>query len=244
MSKVLGHTTAVSAPNAYYLTLKTWNKSEFRITMLKNIIFDVDGTLLDSKRDIAGAQLWVLQQLGVQNYTEEDLYPHIGKTLQETFTLLLPDRLHPRIPEAAIMYRDYYRPRSLDTTKLFPGVKETIEILHIKKINLATATIKSSETTKKILTHFDIAEYFSQLQGTDGMPHKPNPAILNKILREQQWAANETLMVGDTERDILTGKNAGVATCGVTYGTCTREQMTAAQPEWIVDTFPQILTLL
>ncbi len=86
--------------------------------MIKNIIFDVDGTLLDSKRDIAGAQLWVLQQLGIENYTEEDLYPHIGKTLQETFTLLLPDRLHPKIPEAAIMYRDYYpsaRPREHQT---------------------------------------------------------------------------------------------------------------------------------
>ena len=89
-------------------------------SMIRNIIFDVDGTLLDSKRDIAGAQLWVLQQLGVENYTEEDLYPHIGKTLQETFTLLLPDRLHPKIPEAAIMYRDYYRPRALENTKLFP----------------------------------------------------------------------------------------------------------------------------
>jgi len=212
--------------------------------MLKNIIFDVDGTLLDSKRDIAGAQLWVLQQLGVENFTEEDLYPHIGKTLQETFTLLLPDRLHPKIPEAAIMYRDYYRPRALENTKLFPGVKETIEILRIEGINLATATIKSSETTKRILTHFGIAENFSQLQGTDGMPHKPNPAILNKILKEQCWLYSETLMVGDTDRDVLTGKNAGVATCGVTYGTCSRDQLLAVRPDWIIDSFPQILTLL
>jgi HAD superfamily hydrolase (TIGR01549 family) len=212
--------------------------------MIKNIIFDVDGTLLDSKRDIAGAQLWVLQQLGVENYTEEDLYPHIGKTLQETFTLLLPDRLHPKIPEAAIMYRDYYRPRALENTKLFPGVKETIEILRLKKINLATATIKSSETTKRILTYFGIAEYFSQLQGTDGMPHKPNPSILNKIMKEQSWANEETIMVGDTERDILTGKNAGIGACGVTYGTCSREQISIARPQWIIDSFPQILTLL
>ena len=212
--------------------------------MIKNIVFDVDGTLLDSKRDIAGAQLWVLQQLGVENFTEEDLYPHIGKTLQETFTLLLPDRLHPKIPEAAIMYRDYYRPRALENTKLFPGVKETIEILRIEGINLATATIKSSETTKRILTHFGIAENFSQLQGTDGMPHKPNPAILNKILKEQCWLYSETLMVGDTDRDVLTGKNAGVATCGVTYGTCSRDQLLAVRPDWIIDSFPQILTLL
>ena len=212
--------------------------------MIKNIIFDVDGTLLDSKRDIAGAQLWVLQQLGVENYTEEDLYPHIGKTLQETFTLLLPDRIHPRIPEAAVMYRDYYRPRALENTKLFPGVKETIEILHIKKVSLATATIKSSETTKRILAHFGIAEYFTQLQGTDGMPHKPNPAIVKKILKEQRWTEDETMMVGDTDRDIVTGRNAGIAACGVTYGTCTEEQLRAAEPQWIIDSFPQILTLL
>ena len=76
------------------------------------------------------------------------------------------------------------------------------------------------------------------------MPHKPNPAILNKILKEQHWLDGETLMVGDTDRDILTGKNAGVATCGVTYGTCSRDQLLAAKPQWILDSFPQILTLL
>ena len=212
--------------------------------MIKNIVLDVDGTLIDSRRDIAGAQLWVLQQLGVQNYTEEDLYPHIGKTLQETFTLLLPDRLHARIPEAAIMYRDYYRPRALATTKLFPGVKETIEILRLKKINLATATIKSSETTKRVLMFFGIAEYFCQLQGTDGLPHKPNPFILNKVMREQGWNKDETLMAGDTDRDIEMGKNAGVATCGVTYGTFSREQMEAVHPAWVIDAFPQLLTIV
>ena len=212
--------------------------------MFKNIIFDIDGTLLDSKRDIAGAQLWVLQQLGVDNFTREDLYPHIGKTLKETFTLLLPNRLHARIPEAAIMYRDYYRPRALETTTLFPGVKETIEILHIKNIRLATATIKSSETTKRVLEYFGVAEYFSQLQGTDGMPPKPDPAILNKILRDQFWAREETLMVGDTDRDIMLGANAGIPTCGVTYGTFSREQMIHLAPYRIIDSFPQLLTLL
>jgi len=212
--------------------------------MFRNIVFDVDGTLLDSKRDIAGAQLWVLQQLGVENYTEEDLYPHIGKTLQETFTLLLPDRLHQKIPEAAVMYRDYYRPRALETTTLFSGVKETIEILHIKKINLATATIKSTETTKRILEYFGIAEYFAQVQGTDGMPHKPHPHILNKVIKDQNWEKEETLMVGDTDRDVLVGKNAGVLTCGVTYGAFSREQMHALHPHWTIDNFPQLLTVL
>ena len=212
--------------------------------MIRNIVFDVDGTLLDSRRDIANAQLWVLRQLGVERFTEEDIYPHIGKSLQETFTFLLPERLHPRIPEAAVMYRDYYRPRALATTTLFPGVKETIEILRLRDLRLATATIKSSETTKRVLSHFGIADSFAQLQGTDGMPHKPNPAILNKIMRDQGWKQDETIMVGDTDRDIEMGGDAGVRTCGVTYGTFSRSQMEAAHPTWIIDSFPQILSVL
>ncbi len=212
---------------------------------IKNIIFDVDGTLIDSKRDIAGAQLWVLRQLGVDEYSTEDLYPHIGKTLQETFSLLLPRELHPRIPEAAVMYRDYYRPRALNTTTLFPGVKETIEILHHKKITLATATTKSSETTKKVLHHFGIAHYFSQIQGTDEtMPYKPDPFIINRIAADQRWEKSETLMVGDTDKDILCGKNAGVTTCGVTYGTFSEDQMHALHPDWIIAGFPQLLTFV
>ena len=212
--------------------------------MIRNIVFDVDGTLLDSRRDIAGAQLWVLRQLGVEEFTEQDIYPHIGKPLQETFTLLLPDRLHARIPEAAVMYRDYYRPRALATTTLFPGVKETIEVLLLRHLRLATATIKSTETTKRVLGHFGIADFFAQLQGTDGMPHKPNPAILKKIMRDQGWKEEETIMVGDTDRDVEMGELAGVRTCGVTYGTFTRAQMDAARPTWIIDSFPQLLTLL
>ncbi|MDE3056884.1 MAG: HAD-IA family hydrolase [Bacteroidota bacterium] len=212
---------------------------------IKNIIFDVDGTLLDSKRDIAGAQLWVLRQLGVDRYSAEDLYPHIGKTLQETFSLLLPRGLHRHIPEAAVMYRDYYRPRALDHTTLFPGVKETVEILHHKRINLATATTKSSETTTKVLQHFGIAQYFSQIQGTDdGIPHKPDPYIIRKVLKEQKWKKEETLMTGDTDRDIFCGKNAGVAVCGVTFGTFNEDQMHALHPDFIIQSFPQLLTLV
>jgi phosphoglycolate phosphatase len=209
-----------------------------------NIIFDVDGTLIDSKRDIAGAQLWVLKQLGINSLSEEDLYPHIGKPLAETFSLLLPDYLHSRIPEAAVMYRDYYRPRALNTTTLFPGVRETIEILAIRKIKLATATTKSSETTARVLNHFSIAEYFVQMQGTDNGIFKPDPYVLNKVIHDQQWEISETMMVGDTDRDILAGKNAGLRTCGVTYGSFTKSRMNEIQPDWVIDSFPQLLSIV
>lgn len=211
---------------------------------LKNIIFDVDGTLLDSKRDIAGAQHWVLQQLGVHDYAPEDLYQYIGKPLAETFTMLLPTHLHDRIPEAAEMYVSYYRPRALNTTTLFPEVAETLAALHQRGFRLAVATTKSTMTTERVIRHFGIGGYFSHLQGTDNTPFKPDPFILNKILGEQSWERTETLMVGDTDKDIETGKNAGTKTCGVTYGSFTKEQMQTLHPDWIIDIFSKLLTIL
>ena len=211
---------------------------------IRNIIFDVDGTLLDSKRDIAAAQHWVLEQLGVHAYSPEDIYPHIGKPLAEIFTALLPTQLHDRIPEAAEMSVSYYRPRALQTTTLFPGVKETIEILHLKGINLATATTKSTETTRRLLAHFGIARFFRQLQGSDRSPFKPDPFIINKIVTEQGWRKSETLMVGDAESDMNAGKNAGALTCGVTYGTLSRAHMEKLRPDFVIDSFPQLLSLL
>ena len=81
------------------------NKTFFNI---RNIIFDLDGTIVDSKKDIAAAQLKVLQDYGINNYSEEDLYPHIGKSLHETFTTLLPPKLHNGIDEASKKYTDIH----------------------------------------------------------------------------------------------------------------------------------------
>src|SRR5512134_1551445 len=94
-----------------------------------NIIFDFDGTITDSRWDIASAQKWVLGQFGIETVSEKDLFPHIGKTLEETFSLLLPASLHSRISEATRLYAEYYPPRSLRTTTLFPGVRETLTTL-------------------------------------------------------------------------------------------------------------------
>jgi HAD superfamily hydrolase (TIGR01549 family) len=209
--------------------------------MLTKIIFDLDVTLVDSKRDIAGAQLWVLHQLGVDSYKLEDLYPLIGKPLTETFTKLLPPGLHHRIDEAAEMYKAYYPPRALETTTLFPNVRETLDVLRTKGIRLATATTKLTPGTRRVLTHFGIDSYFDQIQGSDNIPFKPDPFIINKILEEQSWERMETLMVGDTDNDIHAGKRAGIATCGVTYGSLSKEQMRLLEPNFLIDSIPELL---
>jgi phosphoglycolate phosphatase len=209
--------------------------------LVKNIIFDLDGTLVDSKRDIAAAQHWVLGQLGVHSYTPEELYPLIGKPLTETFAVLLPADLHERIPEAAELYKAYYPPRAFDTSTLFPGVGETIETLRTRGIRLATATTKLSAGTRRVLTHFGIAEYFAQIQGSDDIPFKPDPFIITKILKDQSWEKSETLMVGDTDNDIIAGKRANIPTCGVTYGSLTKAQIAQLNPDIVIHSLPELL---
>jgi phosphoglycolate phosphatase-like HAD superfamily hydrolase len=210
---------------------------------IRNILFDVDGTLLDSKRDIAAAQIWAFHQLGVDSIKPEDIFPLIGKPLTETFSTLLPKHLHERIPEAGLIYRDYYRAHAFDTTTLFPGVQETVASLHKAGVNLATATIKSTETTAKVLAHFGIAKYFAHIQGTDNTPAKPDPHIIYTILEKQDWKKDETMMVGDTDKDVFVGRNAGVRTCGVTYGSFTRNQMLALKPDWVIDRISELLEI-
>ncbi len=219
-------------------------KTEPSIEQIRHVIFDVDGTLLDSRRDIAASQLWTFRQLGITRHRPEDIFPLIGKPLAETFASLLPPELHPRIPEAALMYRDYYRAHAFDTTELFPHVRETVNALHDKGITLATATIKSTQTTSKVLAHYGIAQYFAHIQGTDDGIFKPDPAIINGILSTQHWRRRGTLMVGDTDKDIEVGRNAGVHTCGVTYGSFSSGQMARLKPDWIINDIAELLNIV
>jgi phosphoglycolate phosphatase len=206
-----------------------------------NIVFDMDGTLSDSRRDIAGAQLRVLRRLGVTHVQEEELYPFIGRRLEETFRRLLPAELHGAIPEAAAMYLEEYLPRALETTTLFPGVMETLTELRRRGTRLAIASTKRSLTLRRVTDHFGITGFFAQVQGTDLLPHKPDPAIIIAVLTSQGWTAAETLMVGDTDLDILAGKAAGTATCGVTYGAMAAEPLRLCSPDHLITDVSQVL---
>lgn len=217
-------------------SLRTWDHMRYR-----SIIFDFDGTLIDSRNDIAGAQLWVLNQLGVTRYRPEDIFPYIGKSLQVTFTHLLPPALHARIDEAVGMYREYYLPRALLTTKPFPGVRETLDALLARGARMAVASTKKQAQLLRVAEHFRLDSCFVQLQGSDNIPYKPDPFIVNKIIADQQWNPAETLMVGDTDSDVLAGQRAGIATCAVTYGSLTEAQLQAYSPDYIIKKMPELL---
>jgi HAD superfamily hydrolase (TIGR01549 family) len=211
----------------------------------RNIILDVDGTLIDSKNDIINAQLFMLQHYGFHTVEPKDILPFYGKPIHELMKLYFsPDQYH-LLSESVEVYRNRYREHWFDTTVVFDGVIKTLELFFSKQIFLATATTKSTSSTKLILDHFDIGKYFVQIQGTDtDMPYKPDPFIVQKIIVEQGWNSKETLLVGDTDTDICAGKNAGITTCGVTYGSLDRKGMMLCNPDFIIDHFTELSPLV
>jgi phosphoglycolate phosphatase len=209
-----------------------------------NIIVDFDGTISDSRKDIARAQLWVLERLGAQGFREEDLYPFIGLPIGETFRHLLPPVLHDRIDEASDLYAEYYPSRSLLTTTLFPGVRGTLERFRSLGKRIAVASTKRGAGIRRATDHFGITPLFARLQGSDGLPFKPDPAIIRVILEAEGWDPGGTIMVGDTSMDVMAGKNAGIATVGVTYGAMSGDQIQAAGPDFIISEFPALVPLV
>lgn len=211
---------------------------------IKNIIFDLDGTLVDSKKDIAQAQLKVLQDFGINNFSEEDFYPHIGKSLHETFENFLPVNLHCELETASQKYAEYYIPNSLNTTKLFPDILELLSILKKNNFNMAIASTKKGSGILRAVNFFDISNFFDLLQGSDNIPFKPNPTIINLILDKLNWNRNETLIVGDTDKDICVGKNAEISTCGVTWGTMNFEEIKKFNPEIIINSPIELISYI
>jgi phosphoglycolate phosphatase len=200
-----------------------------------NIIFDFDGTLSDSRKDIAGAQVWALRQLGFDGYREEDIYPLIGKPLQVTFERLLPHEHHARIPDAIALYAEYYPPRSLETTTLFPGVHDTLQMLKARGHRMAVASTKRGPGILRVTEHFGITNLFDRLQGSENINYKPAPDVIHAVLENEHWSPEETIMVGDTDADILAGQAAGLATCAVTYGALAAGELAALDPDYIIN---------
>ena len=130
------------------------------------------------------------------------------------------------------------------TTVLFPGVRETLEALVARGCRFAVASTKRGAGIRRATDHFGITGLFVQLQGSDDLPFKPDPAIVLRILEAQGWSPAETLMVGDTPHDVLAGRNAGVATCGVTYGSLTEEEMLALRPDYCIRSFPDLIDVV
>jgi phosphoglycolate phosphatase len=202
-------------------------------------LFDIDGTLLDSARDICGAVQQVLDTTICPPVSFEFLKSYIGLHLINLFEDLFPDYTAEQIDQLIQQYRAFYPARGHKLTSIYPGAAEALASLGGRK---ATATTKGTPTTRAILDQFGLLPYFDHVQGTDGFPCKPAPDVILTALAGLDAKPEECLMVGDSPADMEAGKRAGVKTCAVRYGYGTPEKLAEWQPDYWVDDLRELLT--
>lgn len=212
------------------------------------MLFDLDGTLIDSASDLASSINLMLADVGRPALSKATVGSFVGDGVRvlvyRSLTATHPNRqppdesLHER--GIALMHR-HYADQMFKTTRLYPGVAETLATLDKKR--KAVVTSKEVRFTKLILERFDISRYFDAIVGGDTTPaRKPDPGPVLEAMRQLGGSARQTVMVGDSENDINAGKRAGTYTCAVSYGFRTADELRETDPDALIEQFDQLKT--
>lgn len=206
----------------------------------KLIIFDVDGTIWDSEKDVFLAFNHTLKTNMNKEITKEEFQTLAGLSLGDMFKHVLPEDKKELFSEYEKKYRKYYIDEShyVDETTLFANVKETLENLKKQGFYMAVASSKPKRILDKMVEYFHLDE-FQLVVGTgeSHLKHKPDPESLNYIMHQFHVSKEEAVMVGDTKADMMAGKNAGMDTIAVTYGYENIEILKKTMPTFIIDDF-------
>lgn len=212
----------------------------------KVIIFDFDGTLCDTRSNIIIAFRATMEHLGLEMRDEETCGATIGLTLRDGFKSMYPDFDDAKIDHCVETYRQIFAERRKELMPdLFPGVKETLEALRKRGYRMTIATSRLTDSLMLFMRHHGIGHYFEYAVGSDSVTHhKPHPEPALKTLAALNIAPSEAIMVGDMPVDIAMAHNAGIRAIGVDYGNATREELEAAEADWIVDSITKILSII
>jgi phosphoglycolate phosphatase len=196
------------------------------VDRLRLLVFDLDGTLIDSARDLANSVNAALEHMGRPPLTEEMIASFVGNGAAMLVRQALaaennipPDEVHDEeIATAYSYFLEHYRAHNLDFTYAYEGVAEALRTLS-GRFAMAVLTNKPVRPARRILEGLGLAEFFRVVYGGDSFPlKKPDPMGLNTILAEIGARADETLMVGDSKVDVLTARNAGAWSLGCQFG--------------------------
>jgi phosphoglycolate phosphatase len=207
------------------------------------LIFDLDGTLVDSKKDLTASVNHIRRQFDLPDLTEEEIARFIGNgALMLIRRVLGPKASEPNVQTGLQMFLSYYRAHMLDYTTLYPGVRETLD--QLADCKLAVLTNKPVHFSCAMLDGLGIYKIFSAVYGGNSFDHKkPDPVGVFQILSDTKGSRERTWMIGDSAVDVLTGRNAGVRTCGVTYGYAT-ETFKDVPPDFLIDNFSDLEALV
>ena len=230
--------------------ISTFAETKFtdtEIKMKKLVIFDLDGTLLNTIADLAAATNQALAQCGYPTHSTEAYNFFVGNGINKLFERALPEgeRTEANILRIRSLFVPYYDKHNADLSRPYPGMKELLHTLQEKGLKLAVASNKYQAATEKLVAYFfDGIDFISVLGQREGIPTKPDAGIVNEIVAKAGVTKEEVLYVGDSGVDMQTAKNAEVTAAGVTWGFRPRTELEALHPQHIVSKAEEILTLL
>ncbi|MCE9625117.1 MAG: HAD-IA family hydrolase [Deltaproteobacteria bacterium] len=205
------------------------------------LIFDLDGTLIDSKRDIADSLNFALAQEGFDTLPASKIEEMVGHGAKTLVRDALGNPSDEALGRVFLSFWNRYHDHLLDETKLYPGVLDFLE--NYPQITKAVVTNKPELFSQKILEGLGIRSHFRWLIGGDTLPiQKPNPEVFAPIFRELGEPVSG-VMVGDSHVDIECGRAAGLKTCAVSYGFRPREELLNYQPDFLIDRFSDFSAL-
>ena len=198
----------------------------------RGLIFDLDGTLIDSYEAIYIGLVEVFNHFAIPPFPFHQLGEYVGGSLEEILKPFLPPH---QIEEAKPIFREKYRDIYLDKTSLLDGAKEVIEELFRRSIRLAVASNKSGKFCRKLLAQLGIDRFFTAIMGVgDGLRPKPSPDMVNAVVKDLALYPNEIIMVGDTAEDIKAGKAAGIDVYALGSGYHPLEKLIRERPRRVL----------
>jgi len=206
------------------------------------VIFDLDGTLIDSAKDLAVCLDLALQEEGLRRHTMDDLMSRINIGSKNLLKELVNDDPH---AERRVLdyYIKHYSEKMFDNTVLYPDVLELLELLKTKKVALLSN--KREAPCKTILKYFKIDHHFKIVLGGDSLPQrKPRPEPIFHICKELNVKPENTLMIGDSPVDLEAGKLAGVKTIGILGGLTSEEMMRKSEADIFLHQVRDMIALI
>ena len=213
--------------------------------MFKTVIFDLDGTILNTIDDLADAGNWVCRKMGWREYSVAQYKKMVGRGIPNLLRAMAPEGSAVETVEAALAeFSAYYADHNLDKTAPYPGIPELLAAAKAAGVQLAVYSNKADEFCSGIVEHF-FPGVFDVIRGkVEGVPVKPDPKGLGMLMGTLGAQKESTLYVGDSNVDMETAVNGGLVSCGVTWGFRDREELLASGAVHLADEPAQLLALI
>lgn len=213
--------------------------------MYKLVFFDLDGTLLDTLEDLADSVNEMLETKGYKRRSLDEIRQFVGNGMKKLIERSVPEKISEKsMEECYEIFRNNYRKNMRNKTKPYDGIVKCLEEIKLMGIKTVVVSNKNDEPVKALCKDF-FGDLFADVRGVgNGILPKPDPLTITSVIDESGYDKKECILIGDSETDVLTAKNAGIESVGVLWGFRDKEVLMNYGADYIVETPSEIMKIL